>query len=245
MWKTTTQESEILIMTTTKTNSITISKKTLDILKNFSAINSGITVNEGNVLNTVESGKSIVAEARVSETFPKKFSIYELNKFLGTVSLFKDPEFVFEDNYILIKSGKASVKYWYCDPTLVVSTNKRINMPKAVVKFDLDGKEFAEVLKAASVLQVMHMIVRSSEDGSRIELAVSDKSDRTSNSFCVDVGENTSGAKFEFIFDVDNLKMIPGDYTVEISEKVVSCFSNKNEPITYWIALNADSTYEA
>jgi hypothetical protein len=59
------------------------------------------------------------------------------------------------------------------------------------------------------------------------------------------VGENTSGATFEFIFDVENLKILPGDYSVAISEKVVSSFTNKNEPLTYWIALNADSTYEA
>lgn len=241
------QESEILIMTTTKTktNSITLSKRTLDVLKNFASINSGIMVKEGNTLNTVNSVKTILSEAKVTETFPKEFSIYDLNKFLGVVSLFRDPEFIFEDHHITIKSGKASVRYYYCDPKMVTSTNKRITMPSPVVKFDLEGKQFAEIIKAASVLQVGHLCVRSSDDGQRIELAATDKSDRTSNSFSVDVGENISGATFDFVFDVENLKILPGDYSVEISEKVVACFTAKNEPITYWIALNADSTYEA
>jgi len=234
-------------MTTTKTksNGIKISKRTLDILKNFASINSGIIVNEGNTLNTLSSTKNILAEAKVDETFEKSFAIWDLNKFLGTVSLFKDPEFVFGDNYITVCSGKSSVRYYYCDPRLVTSTNKKISMPSSVVTFDLTSKDFADIIKAASVLQVAQMCVRSSVDGSRIELAAIDKGDVTSNYYSLDVGENTSGATFEFIFDVDNLKILPGDYSVAISEKVVSSFTNKNEPLTYWIALNADSTYEA
>ena len=235
-------------MTSTKTmtnNSITISKRTLEILKNFASINSGIIVNEGNTLNTLSSTKNILAEAKVNETFTKSFAIWDLNKFLGTVSLFKDPEFVFEENYITVKSGKSSVRYYYCDPKLVTSTSKKISMPSSVVKFDLTAKDFADIIKAASVLQVGHLCVRSSADGKRIELAATDKGDVTSNFYSLTVGENESGATFEFIFDVENLKILPGDYTVEISEKVVSSFSNKNEPLTYWIALNADSTYEA
>lgn len=230
---------------TMKTNSITISKRTLEILKNFACINSGIIVNHGNTLNTLSSTKNILAEAKVNETFSKSFAIWDLNKFLGTVSLFKDPEFVFEDNYITVKSGKSSVRYYYCDPKLVTSTSKKISMPSAVVQFDLTAKDFADIIKAASVLQVGHLCVRSSADGKHIELAAIDRGDVTSNFYSLVVGDNTTGATFEFIFDVDNLKILPGDYSVAISEKVVSSFSNKNEPLTYWIALNADSTYEA
>jgi hypothetical protein len=156
-------------MTSTKTKSdtgIKISKRTLDILKNFASINSGIIVNEGNTLNTLSSTKNILSEAKVDETFEKSFAIWDLNKFLGTVSLFKDPEFVFEDNYITVRSGKSSVRYYYCDPKLVTSTNKKISMPSPVVQFDLTAKDFAEVIKAASVLQVGHLCVRSSQDGS-------------------------------------------------------------------------------
>ena len=243
------QKERICVMTMTmKTKSeigVKISKRTLDILKNFSTINSGILVNEGNLLTTLSSTKNILAEARVDETFPRQFAIWDLNKFLGTVSLFKDPDFIFDENFITVKSGGSSVRYYYCAQNLVTSTNKRITMPTAVVEFDLKTKDFAEVMKAASVLQVQHLCVRSSEDGSKIELAVVDKSDTTSNFYSLVVGDNTSGATFEFIFDVDNLKILQGDYRVSISQKIVSCFTNKNEPLTYWIALNGDSSYEA
>lgn len=243
------QEERIRVMNMTmKTKSETgvkISKRTLDILKNFSTINSGILVNEGNLLTTLSSTKNILAEARVDETFPRQFAVWDLNKFLGTVSLFKDPDFIFDENFVTVKSGGSSVRYYYCAQNLVTSTNKRITMPSAVVEFDLKAKDFAEVMKAASVLQVQHLCVRSSEDGSKIELAVVDKSDTTSNFYSLEVGDNSTGATFEFIFDVDNLKILPGDYSVAISQKIVSCFTNKNEPLTYWIALNGDSSYEA
>lgn len=234
-------------MTTTamKTETIKISKRTLDILKNFASINTGILVNEGNTISTLSNGKTILAEAKVDETFKRQFSIWDLNKFLGTVSLFKDPEFVFEKNYITISQGKSSVKYYYCDPKMVTATSKKISMPKAVVSFELKGKDFSELLKAASVLQVSNLVVQSSEDGKTIQIVARDKDDVTSNQFAVDVGENESGATFEFIFDVDNLKILPGDYRVEITEKVISKFSNMNEPLSYWIALHSDSSYNA
>lgn len=237
---------KVISMTNTMTKTtVKLSKHTIDILKNFAAINSGITVNEGNTLSTLSSTKNIMAEAKVDETFGKKFSIWDLNKFLGTISLFSDPELSFEDGYVTITSGKSSIRYYYCDPKLVTSTNKKITMPSVVVEFDLPSNLFSQVLKAASVLQVGQLCVRSSDDGDRIELSAIDKSDVTSNFYSVDVGENTSKAAFEFIFDVENLKILNGDYTVKISEKVVSSFVNKNEPITYWIALNTNSTYEA
>ena len=232
--------------TKTKTNSVKISKRTLDILKNFATINAGILVLEGNEICTLSTTKTIMAEAKVDETFPKQFSIWDLNKFLATASLFKDPDFVFDDNYITIKSGKSSLRYFYCDSKLVSSTSKKITMPKSVVSFDLSAKDFAEIMKAASVLQVQNLCVRPTDDKKNLEIVAIDKNDVTSNVYSIQVGPYTTGfADFQFIFDVENLKILPGDYRVDISEKVVSRFSNKNEALEYWVALNADSTYEA
>jgi hypothetical protein len=239
------EERDDSMSTAMKTETMKISKRTLDILKNFAGINSGILVNEGNTISTLSNTKSIFAEAKVDETFARQFALWDLNKFLGTVSLFKDPEFIFEQNHITITNGKSSLKYYYCDPKLVLSTNKKINMPKAVVSFTLLAKDFSELLKAASVLQVQHLCVEPTEDRKNVQIVARDKDDSTSNQYSLIVGEYTGDADFEFIFDVENLKILPGDYQVEISEKVVSKFSNKNEPLSYWIALHAESSYTA
>ena len=186
-----------------------------------------------------------MAIATVEESFDTEFGIWDLNKFLGTVSLFKDPEFIFDQNYITIKSANSSLRYYYCDPKLVSSTSKKITMPKPAVSFELKSRDFAEILKAASVLQVQNLCVQPSEDGKHIEIVARDKSDVTSNQFSLTVGDHNGTGDFEFIFDVENLKILSGDYQVDISEKVVSKFTNKNEPLTYWIALHADSSYTA
>ncbi len=70
---------------------ITISKATLGILKNFSSINSNLLVRPGNKISTITPGKNMMAEATVEETFDVEFGIWDLNKFLGVLSLFSDP----------------------------------------------------------------------------------------------------------------------------------------------------------
>ena len=76
-------------------NKTKLSQHTLSVLKNFSSLNSNLLVKQGNVINTITPAKNVVAQAVVDETFDVEFGIWDLNKFLGTVSLFNDPEFTF------------------------------------------------------------------------------------------------------------------------------------------------------
>lgn len=219
---------------------IKLSKKTLEILKNFASINSNILVNPGNVITTISPVKNVLAEASVDETFDTQFGVWDLNKFLGTVSLFTDPEFEFHEKFVTISgSNGSSVKYFYCEPKLLTTPTKKIQMPSSVVNFKLTQKNFIELQKAASVLQLPDIAVRSN-DG-RMELVALDKNDSSSNSYSVDLGETE--ADFEFYFKVENLKLIGGDYSVEITEKIVSKFTHETLNLSYWIALEPDSKY--
>lgn len=218
-----------------------ISKKTLDILKNFATINSNILVKPGNTITTISPVKNVLAEAVVEETFDVEFGIWDLNKFLGVVSLFNDPEFEFEDKYVRICGSGGSVKYHYCEPKLLTVPNKKINMPESAMNFVLTQKKFAELQKASSVLQVSDISV--SNDGSLISMTAMDKADVSSNTYSIGVGEYDGDNTFEMFFKIDNLKLLPGDYDVEICEKVVSKFSNQNMNLNYWIALEADSNF--
>ena len=60
-----------------------LSSNTLNLLNNFSTINSGITVKSGNELTTVSAMKNIFAKAVVDETFDKEHSIYDLSEYLA------------------------------------------------------------------------------------------------------------------------------------------------------------------
>ena len=49
---------------------------------------------------------------------------------------------------------------------------------------------------------------------------------------------------YDFQFLISNLKLVPGDYEVSVSSKLIShwkCINNN--PVEYWIALEKSSTY--
>ena len=76
-----------------------------------------------------------------------------------------------------------------------------------------------------------------------LSLSVVDSQNATSNAFSIDVSGDFTDDNFNFIFNIANLKMIPGDYEVGISSKLISHFVNKEMGIEYWIALEKTSTF--
>ena len=215
-----------------------MSTKTLNLLKNYASINSNILVKPGNQLSTISPVKNVMSTAQVEETFDTEFGIWDLNKFLGVVSLFDKPEFAFDEKSVTVSGNNASVEYYYSEPSLLSVPTKTITMPVPEVSFNLKQKHFAEIQKASSVLQVSDLAVRT--NGDKLELAVLDKNDVTSNCYTIDLGV-TSDEDFCFYFKVENLKMIEGDYTVNISKQNISQFIGTD--VMYWIALETDSKF--
>lgn len=219
-----------------------MSTETLNLLKNYSSINSNILIKAGNKIATISPVKNVMSEAIVLEDFDTEFGVWDLNKFLGVVSLFDKPEFDFDEKFVTISgSGGASVQYYYSEPSLLSVPTKSITMPEPVVTFKLTQKNFSELQKASSVLQVSDLAVRT--DGDMLQLAVLDKNDVSSNCYTIDLGEVGDNQDFCFYFKVENLKMIEGDYDVEISDKNISQFTSTNNELIYWIALETDSKY--
>ncbi len=219
-----------------------LSKETLNIFKNYSTINSNILVNPGNTISTVTPAKNLMAEAKVAETFDVEFGVWDLSKFLGTISLFQDPDFEFNKEFVLIRSGTGScVKYYYAEPSLLTVPTKKVQMPETVVSFNLTESSFSEIQRASSVLQLPDLSIQS-KDGVILAVVI-DGSDPSSNDYSIELGLNETGANFDFRFKIENLKFIPGDYTVNITEKIVSEFVNTSVDLTYWVALESSSTY--
>ena len=219
-----------------------LSKGTLAVLKNYSAINTNILVQPGSKISTITPAKNLLAEAVVEEDFPMEFGIWDLPKFLGTVSLFDDPDFEFNEKYVLIKSSTGScVKYYYSEPSLLTVPTKKLEMPSAVVSFKLTESIFNEIQRSASVLQLPDLAIRS--ESGRVVAVVFDKSEPTSNDYSIDLSDHTDSSEFDFHFKIENLKFLPGEYEVDISNKVVSQFKNNTKSVTYWVALESTSTY--
>jgi len=218
-----------------------LSESTVNLLKNFSSINQSILFKEGSKLRSMSVMKNILVEAEVAEEFPKDFAIYDLNQFLNGLSLHSAPDLDFtSDQYVVIKEGKMRGKYFFADPSVIVTPpEKEMKMPSEDVCFVLTSQQLEKLKKAASVYQLPD-ISAIGENGV-VKLVARDKKNDTSNDFSIVVGETE--AQFVFNFKEENLKIVPGTYDVVVSQKLLSKFSNQNIDVTYFIALEPDSTF--
>jgi len=223
-----------------KKTTMNLSDNTLGILKNFAGINNSILVKEGNQLRTISVMKNILAEAEIPEDFPRQFGIYDLNQFLNGLSLHQNPDLDFEkESYVTISEGRRKVKYFFADPQVIIAPpEKEITLPTEDICFQLESVTLEKLLKASAVYQLPDLSAVS-ENG-QIKLIVHDKKNDTSNEFAIVVGE--TDREFSFNFKIENIKIIPGAYDVVISSKLLSRFVNNNLNLTYYIALEPDST---
>ena len=215
-----------------------ISTNTLNVLKNFAKINPSIVVNQGNVLKTISPSKTIMAKATVETTFDKKFAIYNLDRFISTVSLFNDPELKFGDRSVEIYDGIKKSQYTYADEsTITQAPDRQITLPSVDVSFRLAYENLKDVEKAAGVLGLPEIVVFG--DGTNVFLQAADTKNPSGDVYSINIGETDK--TFRAIFKFENIKILPQDYDVTISAKGISNFSAENTE--YWIAVEQSSTF--
>lgn len=220
-----------------------LSKKTIDLLSNFSQINQSILVKEGSKLRTISVMRNILAEADIEENFQKEFGIYDLPQFLRGVSIMNDPDIDLQnDTYMVIREGKSTrVKFAFADPEVIVSPpEKGISLPSQDVCFQLGSDILKKMNTAARVYDLPDLSVVG--NGEEISLVVLDRKNDNSNEYSMVVGRTDKN--FEFNFKMENIKLIDGSYDVVISKKLLSKFTNHDYNLNYYIALEPDSTYE-
>jgi len=216
-----------------------LSKETVSLFKNFAGINTNLLLKQGNKIATISGQKNVMADASVTETFPD-FAIYDLNEFLGAMSLFEDPELDFQDKYVSIKQGSMNIKFFAADASVLTAPQKAITFPDAEINFSLSAAMLNMLHKTASVLRAADVSIVG--DGSKITAIVGDKKNASGNSFSEPVGDTDK--TFKVNLKVENLKMLPGDYNVSISSKKISRFKAPNSDLVYYVAVEADSTFE-
>jgi hypothetical protein len=221
------------------TTNVPLSTQTLSVLKNFSQINPSIVVKKGNVLKTISSAENIISVATIEEEFPQDFSIYELNQFIAGLSLFENPILIFDNaDYLTIKDSTSSrrVKYYFSDPSITLKSapDKGVKFPGGNINFTITHEGITSLLKANSVYNLPDLTFNAS-DG-EITLAVGDRENDTSNTYeQVIKGETTGDYKLQM--KIENLRLLPGDYDVKISEFLISEWKHTKLDVIYYIAL--------
>ena len=95
-------------------------------------------------------------------------------------------------------------------------------------------------MRASNVLGTPEIAVES--DSGNIIIKTLDVNNDSTDTSKVEL-EEKSEHKFRFVFKTENMKMIPGNYDVEISSKGISHFLLQGQKLQYWIATESSSTF--
>ena len=220
-------------------SNVILSKKTLDVLKNFSTINSSIVFRKGSTVRTISNAENILAKFTGEEIFPVDFAIYDLSQFLSGISLFNDPQLEFTSgDFVSIRGGRQSAKYYFSDPeiTLKGAPEKNVKFPGADIQFNLSGDDLIALQKASAVYSLPDLTFQSEEGSNEIKLILRDKENDTSNTYDLTCGGCCTGT-FSLDLKIENIRVLPGDYTVKVSQHLISEWTNQNVDLIYYVAL--------
>ena len=213
---------------------MSISSDTISKLKNFANVNANIVYNGDGKLKTISEAKNILAMAAITEDWKDEFGIYDLNEFLAVSQIIPDAAFNYTKESCVFSGNGRKVKYTFADPAILTAPTKDVTMPEAEVQITITNDEINELRKAAATLG--HNTLRITESS----LSVIDSSGATANTFSIE-NKIKIDDKFQFDFLINNLKLMPGDYDVKLSSKLISEWVG--EDVTYWIALEKSSKY--
>jgi len=216
-----------------------LESRTIQILKSFSTINPSMAFRPGSTLSTVSPLKTVMAKASIGEVIPNSFAIYDLSKFLGVLSLFESPQLTIGDRSMEIAGGHQRVNYTFAAENMIVSpSDKEVKMPDCEIQFRFTTDDLSKVMKAMGVLQLPEIAVTG--DGSSMHIEAIDSKNPSSDNYKVRLGDTS--LNFKMIFRAENIKIMPGDYDVQISSKGIAYF--KGTDVEYWIATEASSTFD-
>ena len=226
-----------------------LSNEIKDVLNNFQSINSNIAIGEeGGIIRSMSTSKTLMAKANVPFESPYPFGIYDLGEFLACLNMFDDPTLSFDEDkkFVNITDGITTFKYYFSDINVLTVATKDINLDCGDLTFTLTHEELTQLRKASATLKTSNLSIRMSATGSQfIECVILDKQNPTSNQFTMNINNcdiNTS-AEFDFVFDINNFKFKPAaEYVFGIDKKQVALI--KAGDTDYWVALDKTTTYK-
>lgn len=227
-----------------------LTEYTTQVLKNFSAINSNIVFSAGDTISTISEARNVMSTATIDQQIPSDFGIFDLNEFLGVLSLVDEPQMKIEEKYAVVgdTTGRSKIKYFFTDIDML-TTPKQSQLEKAQaftnfeVNFTLDQDTMNKIKRAVSALG--HKVVSVTPSNGAIALTVLDPENSTSNTFSIEIPGTYESESFNFTWNIENLKILPGDYNVQLSSKLMSKWVHTEANVTYWIAIEKSSTYGA
>lgn len=222
-----------------KKQKLKLSPETVAILRNFSGINKSILIRPGSELTTISETRSIIGKATIAESFESEFAIYDLPRFLSSLSLFDDPELNIGDKFVTIKDGSRELNYTFASKREILSIEdesiKKLDnvIGKGEVEFVWTDAVYQDVSKARSILKLPEIVVEG--DGKNISIKAADTTNTTADTYETQVAE--SEKEFRAVFRAENIKFLPFDYHVKYASRGLARFDT--EGVTYFVTTEA------
>lgn len=218
---------------------MTLSKNTIELLKNFYSINQAMVFKKGNTIQTVNMTNSIIAEAEIADTFPQQFAIYDLMLFLSCLNLWGgETSLSFEDKYVIFTSGKNKLKYVCSSPSMITTpSDRRPNFPFVDIELTLTKEDISSIMRTAGSLSLKDLKINS--QGIQVFTENREGDGDYSNVYTIDKDVKCKDDTVEAVFQIENLKIFPVDYKVSICSKGIAYFESLDPDckVKYYIAL--------
>ena len=216
---------------------IAISKETLRVLKNFSAINENLKIEPGSKIFTINKGMNVYGEYDGDESWPVKFDIYDLPQFLRCLNTYDNVSVDFGEISCDIMGDTGKIQYAYTDEKVIKLEFPR-GSPKVtdwiIENVELKKERLQEVLSTASILNST-LIQFVTEDG-KLKIKTSSRSTPSFGEtiVCEDDSlhlENPASLSTENFSLIDTKR----DYTVSIAKSPAIRF--RATDIQYYMSL--------
>jgi len=219
-------------------NVMKLSNETVEILKNFSAINPSVMIRKGDTIRTITAKKNVLACAKVKETFPQDFGIYDITHFLNVISCadsnIGNVTLDFDGDLVHFRSGKTKNYYRAAAPAGITQPPaKDIDISSPDATLTLPSTVMVQIMRAAGILPAPNVVLWGKDGVSYF--SAYNVLDETSLRQDTEIG--TCDKDFIAVFDTDNFKMLPRDYNVKVTSGV-AYFESTTGDVQYWIACS-------
>lgn len=219
-----------------------LSKETIKILKTCNGINPTIAFKKGNIIRNASPNGYVLFKALIEEEFPIDFQLYDLGKFINSISLFGNPFLDFKEDYVAIKNSTSQIRNYYCHPEILGKyfdlTGKDINIETPIAEFELSSDHITKIYRSMSILGLDCMrIMTTPEKDVNVRVLARDAGtmeDYTVHTFT----KATEDISLDIIMDCHQFTLIPTDYIVKVGNGNVIEFHSSEYNMTYWVAGN-------
>ena len=104
------------------------------------------------------------------------------------------------------------------------------------IEFVLTEEDLISLQKASAVYSLPDLTFHSEEGSDIIKLILRDKENDTSNTYEQSITGSSNGA-YTLDLKIENIRVLPGNYSIRVSQHLISEWTNQDVDLSYYIAL--------